>query len=114
MNCSACGSPLQFDRIVFHCSCGAYVHAYCFDKHIVEAHRPEFDEGYADLNGEFHPKHKPVAPPPELPGIEVKTSSEDQDQDEQGEVVTVDLVPDEALLEESTGEGVDTEADEDR
>ncbi len=61
MNCSVCGSPLLFDRVVFKCSCGAYVHAYCADKHIVDSHRPEMEEGHADLNGEFHLKYQPVA-----------------------------------------------------
>lgn len=60
MNCSVCGSPLLFDRVVFRCECGAYVHAYCVDKHIVSSHRPALEEGYADLNGEFHLKFKPV------------------------------------------------------
>ncbi len=54
MNCSVCGGPLLFSRVAFRCSCGAYVHAYCLDKHILLAHRPEFEEGTVDLNGEFH------------------------------------------------------------
>ncbi len=61
MNCSVCGSPLLFDRVVFHCECGAYVHAYCANKHIIESHRPEMEEGHADLNGDFHLKFQPVA-----------------------------------------------------
>jgi hypothetical protein len=61
MNCSECGSPLLFDRVVFRCQCGAYVHAYCADKHIVASHRPSMEEGFADLNGDFHLKHQPVA-----------------------------------------------------
>lgn len=63
MNCSVCGSPLLFDRVVFRCECGVYVHAYCADKHIVTSHRPELEEGYADLNGDFHLKHRPEAVP---------------------------------------------------
>jgi len=63
MNCSVCGSPLLFDRVVFRCECGTYVHAYCADKHIINAHRPEMEEGYADLNGEFHLKHQPEPAP---------------------------------------------------
>ncbi len=59
MNCSVCGSPLLFDRVVFHCECGAYVHSYCADKHIVESHRPAMEEGHADLNGDFHLKYQP-------------------------------------------------------
>jgi hypothetical protein len=53
MNCSVCGSPLLFDRVVFHCSCGAFVHAYCWDKHVLQAHQPVFEIGTVDLNGEF-------------------------------------------------------------
>jgi len=55
MNCSVCGKPLLFNRVAFKCSCGAYVHAYCLDQHILEAHRPEVEEGYVDLNSDFHP-----------------------------------------------------------
>jgi hypothetical protein len=55
MNCTVCGKPLLFNRVAFKCSCGAYVHAYCLDQHILEAHRPEVEEGYVDLNSDFHP-----------------------------------------------------------
>lgn len=64
MNCSVCGGPLLFSRVSFRCSCGAYVHAYCLDKHTLQAHRPEFEEGTVDLNGEFHPleqRHEPAS-----------------------------------------------------
>ncbi len=60
MNCTECGNALLLDRVIFRCSCGAYVHAYCADKHIVHAHRPEFQEGFVDLNGDFHLKKEPV------------------------------------------------------
>jgi len=56
MNCTVCGSPLLFDRVVFHCSCGVFVHAYCWDKHVLQAHRPAFEVGSVDLNGEFKVK----------------------------------------------------------
>ena len=56
MNCIVCGNPLLFDRVVFHCSCGAFVHAYCWDKHVLQAHKPTFEVGTVDLNGEFKPK----------------------------------------------------------
>ena len=56
MNCAVCGSPLLFDRVVFHCSCGVFVHAYCWDKHVLQAHRPAFEVGTVDLNGEFKAK----------------------------------------------------------
>lgn len=53
MNCSVCGSPLLFDRVVSHCSCGAFVHAYCWNKHVLQAHQPAFEIGTVDLNGAF-------------------------------------------------------------
>lgn len=53
MNCPVCGNPLIFDRVVFHCSCGAFVHAYCWDEHVLHAHRPPFEIGRVTLNGEF-------------------------------------------------------------
>ena len=65
MNCSVCGKPLLFTRVAFKCSCGAYVHAYCLDQHILEAHRPEVEEGYVDLNSDFHPV-KVAEPEPEV------------------------------------------------
>ena len=61
MNCSVCGSPLLFDRVVLRCECGAFVHAYCVNQHILDSHRPQLEEGHADLNGEFHLKYQPVA-----------------------------------------------------
>ena len=60
MNCSVCGSPLIFDRVVFHCSCGAFVHAYCWDKHVLQAHKPAFEVGNVDLNGEFNVREQPL------------------------------------------------------
>ena len=65
MNCSVCGKPLLFNRVAFKCSCGAYVHAYCLDQHILEAHRPEVEEGNVDLNSDFHPV-KVAEPEPEV------------------------------------------------
>ncbi len=109
MNCSACGSPLQFDRVVFRCSCGAYIHAYCVDRHIVDSHRPDLEEGYADLNGEFHPKHKPVAtrqisePSEELELSETMKEPTVEEDDSQ------DMVPGEEILEEA---GADAHEDE--
>ncbi|PIP49105.1 MAG: hypothetical protein COS87_02645 [Chloroflexi bacterium CG07_land_8_20_14_0_80_45_17] len=60
MNCAVCGSPLLFDRVVFHCSCGVFVHAYCWDKHVLQAHKPAFEVGTVDLNGEFKVKESKV------------------------------------------------------
>ena len=53
MNCTVCGNPLIYDRTVFHCSCGAFVHAYCWDEHVLQAHRPPFEIGSVNLDGEF-------------------------------------------------------------
>jgi len=53
MNCSVCGNPLLFDRVVFRCSCGTFVHAYCWDQHVLQCHKPAFEIGTIDLNGEF-------------------------------------------------------------
>jgi len=60
MNCAVCGNPLLFDRAVFHCSCGAFVHAYCWDKHVLQAHRPAFEVGTVNLNDEFKVKESEV------------------------------------------------------
>ena len=53
MNCTVCGNPLLFDRVAFNCSCGAFVHAYCWDEHVLQAHRPPFEIGNVNLDGEF-------------------------------------------------------------
>lgn len=53
MNCAICGNPLVYNRVVFHCSCGAFIHAYCWDEHVLQAHRPSFEIGTVNLDGEF-------------------------------------------------------------
>ena len=53
MDCAVCGNELLGDRAVFHCSCGVYLHAHCWNKHVLQAHQPEFDIGVIDLNGKF-------------------------------------------------------------
>jgi hypothetical protein len=53
MNCTVCGNPLIYDRAVFHCSCGVFVHSYCWDQHVLQAHRPSFEIGSVNLDGEF-------------------------------------------------------------
>lgn len=53
MNCTVCGNPLIYDRAVFHCSCGVFVHSYCWDEHVLQAHRPSFEIGTVNLDGEF-------------------------------------------------------------
>jgi len=60
MNCTVCGNPLIFDRVVFHCSCDAFVHAYCWDEHVLKAHRPPFEIGSVTLDNEFIPRESPA------------------------------------------------------
>ena len=60
MNCTVCGNPLLFDRVALNCSCGAFVHAYCWDEHVLEAHRPPFEIGAVNLDGEFVPRESKV------------------------------------------------------
>ncbi len=56
MNCIVCANPLRFDRVVFHCSCGAFVHAYCWNEHVLKAHQPAFEVGTVNLDEEFQIK----------------------------------------------------------
>jgi len=60
MNCSVCGNPLLFDRVVFHCSCGAFVHAYCWDEHVLQTHQPAFETGAVNLDGEFKARESKI------------------------------------------------------
>jgi hypothetical protein len=83
MNCSVCGGPLLFSRVAFHCSCGAYIHAYCLDKHILLAHRPEFEEGTVDLNGDFHPIEEQSPEPAAEEGVAAPEDVESQDAGEE-------------------------------
>ena len=53
MNCTVCGNPLLYDRVVFRCSCGVFTHSYCWDQHVLQAHRPSFEIGSVNLDGEF-------------------------------------------------------------
>jgi hypothetical protein len=65
MNCTVCGNPLPYDRVVFHCSCGVFTHSYCWDQHVLQAHRPSFEIGSVNLDGEFkareNRKEQPVS-----------------------------------------------------
>jgi hypothetical protein len=56
MNCAVCGNSLLFDRVVFHCSCRAFVHAYCWNEHVLQAHQPTFEIGSVNLDEEFQIK----------------------------------------------------------
>lgn len=60
MNCAVCGSPLLFDRVVFRCSCGVFIHSYCWDKHVLQAHKPTYEIGSMDLNDKFKVIESPV------------------------------------------------------
>jgi len=88
MNCIVCGNPLLFDRVVFHCSCGAFVHAYCWDEHVLQAHQPPFEIGSVNLDGEFRARESEVeeqvsgAQASEEPGPE-EPSSEEQSSEEE-------------------------------
>ena len=87
MNCTVCGNPLLFDRVVFHCSCGAFMHAYCWDEHVLQAHQPPFETGAVNLDGEFIARESKVEeqvsmtqaseePGPEEQGSEEQSSEE--------------------------------------
>jgi len=53
MDCAVCGNELLCDRAIFHCSCGVYLHAHCWNKHVLQAHQPEFEIGVLAMNREF-------------------------------------------------------------
>ena len=78
MNCSICGNPLLSNRVVFHCSCGAFVHAHCWDKHVVQAHKPDFELGTINLNDEFEVSESKV----KVEEVEVEK------EDSSGQIVT--------------------------
>jgi len=88
MNCVVCGNPLLYDRVVFHCSCGAFVHAYCWDEHVLQAHQPSFETGSVNLDGEFTARESEIeeqvstAAASEEPGSE-EPSLEGQSPEEQ-------------------------------
>ena len=60
MNCIVCGNPLLYDRVVFRCSCGVFVHAYCWDEHVLRAHQPSFEIGTVNLDGEFRARESEI------------------------------------------------------
>ncbi|MEE8174367.1 MAG: hypothetical protein V3T71_03490, partial [Dehalococcoidia bacterium] len=55
MNCRVCGTSLFPGRAVFNCSCGAFIHAYCWEKHVLETHEPPFAVGTISMDDEFSP-----------------------------------------------------------
>ena len=78
MNCTVCGNPLIYDRTVFHCSCGAFIHAYCWDEHVLEAHRPPFEIGSVNLDGEFQARESRTEQQVSEVQLSGKQSSEEQ------------------------------------
>jgi len=78
MNCIVCGNPLIYDRAVFHCSCGAFVHAYCWDEHVLQAHRPSFEIGSVNLDGEFEVRESREEEQVSKVQVSSKQSSEEQ------------------------------------
>jgi len=93
MNCSVCGNPLLFDRVVFHCSCGAFVHAYCWDEHVLQAHQPSYEIGSVNLDEEFRARESKIEeqvstaqaseePGPEEPSLEEQSPEEQSSEEE--------------------------------
>jgi hypothetical protein len=78
MNCIVCGNPLLYDRVVFRCSCGVFVHAYCWDEHVLQAHQPSFEIGTVNLDGEFRARESEIEE-----GISEVQVSEEQISEEQ-------------------------------
>jgi len=91
MNCTVCGNPLLFDRVVFHCSCGAFVHAYCWDEHVLQAHQPSFEMGGVNLDGEFIARESKVEE--QVSKVQVL-----------GEQISVERSPEEQSPEEQSSE----------
>ena len=56
MNCAVCGCRPYAGRTVFQCSCGVITHAQCWEKHIVESHKPAYTTGTFTIQGEFVPE----------------------------------------------------------
>ena len=83
MNCIVCGNPLIYDRAVFHCSCGAFVHAYCWDEHVLQAHRPSFEIGAVNLDGEFRARESEIEEQGSMAQVLGEQSPEEQSSEEQ-------------------------------
>ena len=77
-DCTVCGNPLIYDRVVFHCSCGAFIHAYCWDEHVLQAHRPLFEIGGVNLDGEFKARESKIEEQVSRAQVSGKQSSEEQ------------------------------------
>lgn len=56
VNCRVCGNPFFAGRTVFRCSsCGSLAHSWCWEKHVLETHKPPSVIGSIDLDGNFVP-----------------------------------------------------------
>ena len=83
MNCIVGGNPLLYDRVVFHCSCGIFVHAYCWDEHVLQAHRPSFEIGAVNLDGEFRARESEIEEQGSMAQVLGEQSPEEQSSEEQ-------------------------------
>jgi hypothetical protein len=83
MNCIVCGNPLLFDRVVFHCSCGVFVHAYCWDKHVLQAHQPAFEIGSVNFDSEFSVRESEIKEQVSEAQASEEQSPEEQSSEEQ-------------------------------
>ena len=83
MNCIVCGNPLLYDRVVFHCSCGAFVHAYCWDEHVLQAHQPPFETGAVNLDGEFRARESKIEEEVSMAQASGEPSPEEQSSEEE-------------------------------
>ncbi len=113
MNCTVCGNPLLFDRVAFHCSCGAFVHSYCWDEHVLQAHRPPFETGGVNLDGEFVPRESKVeAAVADEQLSETQVSEVEATEEEISEVEAIDEEASKSSVPEP--EGSDEQASEER
>jgi hypothetical protein len=69
---------LLFDRVVFHCSCGVFIHAYCWDEHVLQAHQPAFEIGSVNLDGEFRARESKIEEQVSMARVSGGKSSEEQ------------------------------------
>jgi len=84
MNCTVCGNPLLFDRVVFHCSCDAFVHAYCWDEHVLQAHQPSFEIGAVNLDSEFRARESKIEE--QVSGAQVSEEQSPEEQSSEEEI----------------------------
>ena len=98
MNCTVCGNPLLFDRVVFHCSCGAFVHAYCWDEHVLQAHQPSYEIGAVNLDGEFRARESKIEEQVSITRVSGEQSPEERGLEDQ----SLKQIPEEQSSEEET------------